>query len=171
VLQGWLTHDLFLMRGHFGIPYEFMWANPYQPGLSYYHVPLVYYNPEFGRLFIRSSWDNDAVWFGAFDGVMQMFQDGHVTVLNPQLTQPNLELKEAQVCFAHLTRKFQVTLDEEEGVFLVGLEPRKTYLVEVDDEEMSEATTDGAGILTLVDLPRGKAVGIRLKEAEVRSKE
>jgi len=164
VLQGWLTHDLFLMRGSFGIPYEFMWANPYQPGLSYYHVPLVYYNPEFGRLYIRSSWDDDAIWFGTFDGAMQTFQDGHVAVLNPLLTQPNLELKEATVCFAHNIRKFQVTLDEEQGVFLVGLEPRKTYLVEVDDEEMSEVTADTGGIVALVDLPKGKPVGIRLKE-------
>jgi len=35
VLQGWLMNDRFLMRGTFGIPYEFLWANPYQPGLSY----------------------------------------------------------------------------------------------------------------------------------------
>ena len=42
VLQGWLMHDKYLMRGAFGIPYEFLWANPYQPGLSYYHVPLVF---------------------------------------------------------------------------------------------------------------------------------
>lgn len=163
VLQGWLTHDLFLMRGSFGIPYEFLWANPYQPGLSYYHVPLVYYNPEFGRLFIRSSWDDGAMWFGAFDGVMQFFQDGKATVLNPQLTQAPLELKEALVEFGHNTPKFQVTLDEEQAVFLVGLEPRKTYTVEVDDEEMFEASTDAGGILALLDVPRGRPIGVRIK--------
>ena len=58
-----------MLRGTFGAPYEFLWANPYQPGLSYYHVPLVYHNPDFGKLFIRSSWDNTAHWFGYFDGV------------------------------------------------------------------------------------------------------
>src|SRR5205823_5357331 len=31
VLQGWLMDDHFLMRGTFGIVYEFLWANPYQP--------------------------------------------------------------------------------------------------------------------------------------------
>lgn len=54
VLQGWLMNDRFLMRGMFGIPYEMLWANPYQPGLSYYHVPLVYHDEMFGRLFARS---------------------------------------------------------------------------------------------------------------------
>ena len=57
VLQGWLMHDHFMLRGTFGAPYEFLWANPYQPGLSYYHVPLIYHNPDFGKLFVRSSWE------------------------------------------------------------------------------------------------------------------
>src|SRR5205085_8284602 len=48
VLQGWLMNDNFLMRGPFGIPYEFLWANPYQPGLSYYHVPLVFHDDVLG---------------------------------------------------------------------------------------------------------------------------
>ena len=69
VLQGWLMHDHFMLRGTFGAPYEFLWANPYQPGLSYYHVPLIYHNADFGKLFVRSSWDEDAEWFGYFDGV------------------------------------------------------------------------------------------------------
>jgi len=163
VLQGWLTHDRFLMRGSFGIPYEFLWANPYQPGLSYYHVPLVYYNPEFGRLFIRSNWDDTALWFGAFDGVMQLFEDGRAMVVDPRLDRPPLALTEALVCFGHVVRKFQVTLDEEQGVFVVGLEPRHAYNVEVDDEEMMEVTTDQAGVLALVDVPHGRAVGVRLK--------
>src|ERR1039458_9039351 len=73
VLQGWLMHDHFMLRGTYGAPYEFLWANPYQPGLSYYHVPLIYHNADFGKLFVRSSWDEDAEWFGYFDGVIQMF--------------------------------------------------------------------------------------------------
>src|SRR5689334_14089933 len=57
VLQGWLMHDRFLLKSTFGTPYEFLWANPYQPGLSYFHVPLIYHNPDFGKLFVRSSWE------------------------------------------------------------------------------------------------------------------
>src|ERR1017187_3173359 len=66
VLQGWLMHDRFMLRGTYGAPYEFLWANPDQPGLSYYHVPLIYHNADFGKLFVRSSWDDDAEWFGKF---------------------------------------------------------------------------------------------------------
>ena len=32
VLQGWLMHDRFILRGPFGAPYEFLWANPTSPG-------------------------------------------------------------------------------------------------------------------------------------------
>ena len=76
LLQGWVTNDRFLMRGAFGIPYEFLWANPYQPGLSYYHVPLALHDEIGGQLFVRSSWEDDAEWLGFFGGQLQLFRDG-----------------------------------------------------------------------------------------------
>ena len=163
VLQGWLMHDHFMLRGTFGAPYEFLWANPYQPGLSYYHVPLIYHNADFGKLFVRSSWDEDAEWFGYFDGVLQMFSQGHMTPLSAQLNSAPISLKEAMICFAQRARKFRVTLDEEEAVFILGLQPVHTYQVEIDDEEVFEIDTDRGGILEL-DVPRGKPVGLRIKE-------
>jgi hypothetical protein len=166
VLQGWLMHDRFMLRGTYGAPYEFLWANPYQPGLSYYHVPLIYHNADFGKLFVRSSWDDDAEWFGYFDGVTQMFSKGHLTPLGAQMNAPNappVSLTEATICFARRARKFRLTLDEEAAVFLLGLEPGHTYQVEIDDEEIFEAGTDRGGILEL-DVPRGKPVGVRIKE-------
>ena len=102
-------------------------------------MPLVYHNPDFGRLFIRSSWEDTAKWFGYFDGVIQVFEDGHLSVLNPQLAVPPIELKEAVVCFGATARKFTVNLDEEDAVFLIGLQPRRVYQVEIDDEEVYEA--------------------------------
>ncbi len=169
VLQGWLMHDKFILRGTFGAAYEFLWANPYQPGLSYYLVPLVYHNPDFGKLFVRSSWDDTADWFGYFDGVMQMFADGRLTPLNLQRMSAPLSLKEAMICFGQQARKFRLTLDEEQAVFIMGLDPRRAYEVEVDDEEMFEAMTDPGGILEL-DLPHGKEVGVRIKEVGVVSR-
>ena len=164
VLQGWLMHDHFMLRGTFGAPYEFLWANPYQPGLSYYLVPLVYHNPDSGKLYVRSGWEDDARWFGYFDGVAQMFAEGRLTVVNPQSVVAPISLGEAVVFLGPGARKFRVTLDEEEAAFIVGLEPRRAYQVEIDDEEMFEAVTDPGGILEL-DLPHGKEVGVRVREA------
>lgn len=168
VLQGWLMHDRYMLRGAFGAPYEFLWANPYQPGLSYYHVPLVFYKPELGRLFARSSWEDDAQWFGLFDGVMQRFSDGHPTALDPRSALSPIELHEAVICFARAAaggRPLRLKLDDEEPVFVVGLEPRRTYSIEVDDEEMFEAAADVGGILELDDVPHGRALAVRIQEA------
>jgi hypothetical protein len=167
VLQGWLMHDKFILKSTFGAPYEFLWANPYLPGLSYYHVPLVYHNPEFGKLFIRSSWDESASWFGYFDGTMQWFHDGKLEVLDPKAGAAPLSMEQAVVCFAKAGSKFRVKLGEDEdAVFVVGLEPRVAYEVEIDDEEMFEASPDSGGIL-LLDVIKGKEVGIRIRRATV----
>jgi hypothetical protein len=162
LLQGWLMHDRYLLRGAFGIPYEFLWANPYQPGLSYDHAPLVLHDSDFGRLFIRSDWDDTAEWFGAFDGVMQVFRGGRATAVDPAHPPAPLLLHSAAVCFGQSARRFRVAVDEGSAVFIVGLEPRHTYEVEVDDEEVYEADTDPGGILELT-VPAGMNIGVRLK--------
>ena len=41
--------------------------------------------------------------------------------------------------------------------------PGTTYQVEIDDEEIFEADTDPGGILEL-DMPRGKPVGVRIRD-------
>jgi hypothetical protein len=165
VLQGWLMHNQFVLRGPFGAPYEFLWANPYQPGLSYNLVPLVYHNPDFGKLFVRSTWEEDATWFGLFDGAMQMFADGHPSSVNPKLDTPPISLVSATICFAQRLRKFQIKLEPDELVFLLGLQPKQTYQVEVDDEEIYESKTDAGGILQ-VDLPHSKQIAFRIKESQ-----
>ena len=165
VLQGWLMHDKFMLRGTLGAPYEFLWANPYQPGLSYYHVPLIYYNPDYGHLYVRSSWEESAAWFGYFNGVTQSFSDGQLAVVNPKQGGKPVSFGEALVCFGAGTGQFQFNLGDEEAVFVVGLEPKRTYRIEVDDEEMYEAATDQGGILHIEDVPRGKPVGMKLSPA------
>ena len=162
LLQGWLMHDRYLLRGAFGIPYEFLWANPYQPGLSYDHAPEVWHNADFGRLFIRSEWDDAAEWFGYFDGAMQEFRNGQVTALDPGHPPATLLLHTAAVCFGRTARRFRVSVDEGGAVFIVNLDPRHTYEVEVDDQELYEADTDAGGILEL-EVPAGKEVGVRIR--------
>jgi hypothetical protein len=156
-------HDNFLLRGTLGAPYEFLWANPYHPGLSYYLAPLVFHDENFGRLFIRSSWDESARWLGYFDGELQLFENGNVTVLNAQLAAEPMSLDTAVVFFGKNARKFQTILNEDEEVFVLGLTPRRTYQIEVDDEEMTEGDTDAGGILEL-KLPHKVQIGVRLSD-------
>jgi hypothetical protein len=130
-------------------------------------VPLVYYNPVLGRLYVRNSWEDDAEWFGLFDGAIEWFRDGRVTTLDPRGAREPLLLDAAAICFAGPDRgqrgQWSLTLEDAQPVFVVGLDPRGAYLVEVDDEEMYEAAADSAGILQLDDVPYGRAAGVRLR--------
>ena len=162
ILQGWLMNDHFLLRGTFGAPYEFLWANPYQPGLSYFQAPLVVHDSLLGRLFVRSDWDESAAWLGYFSGELQMFHDGAVTTLDPRSAAEQVDLKRAVIVFGARTRKFKVAAAGKEPVFVVGLKPRHDYLIEMDDEEMSEARSDPGGILDL-DVPHDREAGVRLQ--------
>jgi hypothetical protein len=160
-LQGWLMHDNFTMQGAFGAPYEFLWANPYQPGLSFYHLPLAYHDALQGDLFLRSSWDDSAAWFGYFDGVAQRFENGRLTAVDPGASPP-VRMDPAVVYMGPSAHKFRTAVTEGQKVFLIGLEPRRSFQVEIDDEEMYEAVTDPGGILEL-DLPHNGEVGVRIR--------
>jgi hypothetical protein len=164
ILQGWLLNDNFLLRGTFGAPYEFLWANPYQPGLSYYHAPLFVHDALFGRLFVRSSWEESATWLGYFDGELQLFENGQAAVVDPHLDAEPLPLSSAVILFGASSQKFKVAVAGDEPVFVVGLKPRQNYLIEVDNEEMTEEQTDPGGILPL-DMPHQAETGVRFREA------
>ncbi|HWE48895.1 MAG TPA: hypothetical protein VG273_03855 [Bryobacteraceae bacterium] len=170
LLQGWLTNDRFLMRGTFGMPYELLWANPYQPGLSYQHVPLALHDEIGGQLYVRSSWDDDASWIGFFKGQLQLFQNGSVTRIDPQLSREPLDIDAAVVFFARNSKRFQtpaprVAEADASNVFMVGLERGRPYHVEIDGEEMVEETADPGGIIFLRGIPG--ATGVRLGPAPV----
>ena len=168
-LQGWLIQDRFSLMTPYGAPYEFLWANPYQPGLSYFQLPLVFHDQNSGALFVRSAWDEDADWFGLYGGEAELFRGGRITVVNPAITAAStatkpVEIGETSVIFGRALSQSQteVQFSTEGGTALViGLKPQYPYLVETDDEEMREIATDGAGTLVL-EYPSGRAAGVRV---------
>jgi hypothetical protein len=166
LLQGWLTNDRFLMRGGYGIPYELMWANPYQPGLSYYHAPLALHDEIGGQLFVRSTWEDDAAWIGFFDAQLQIFKEGEVTRADPGKSREPLDIDTAIIFFAREAKRFPVAREgkdeKDAAVFIVGLDPGRAYHVEVDGEEMTEERADPGGIVFLPAVPSG---GVRLGPA------
>ncbi|MGA2878955.1 MAG: hypothetical protein ABSG13_08395 [Bryobacteraceae bacterium] len=168
-LQGWLIQDRFLMMSPFGTPYEFLWANPYQPGLSYYQLPLVFHDPNSGALFVRSAWDEDADWFGLYAGEAELFRNGHVMVVNQGVsgssTPKPLQLGDASVIFGRTPFQFSM---EGGTILVIGLKPRQKYLVETDDEEMREISTDRAGTF-VVQYPPGRTAGVRVHEESLVS--
>jgi len=160
-VQGWLIHDRFLMRSPFGIPYEFLWANPYQPGLSYSHMPLSFHDPERegGALLARSTWDEDASWFGYVDGQIQWFTQGRRTELSLEALKQPLRLGSIGITSRP---DFTAGSDAPETVYFIGLKPRAFYQVEVDGAEKREEQADAGGILAL-KLPSRTAKSVRVR--------
>ncbi len=164
-LQGWLMQDRFQLRSEFGVAYEFLWANPYQPGLSYSYMPDLFHAR--GQLLVRSSWDEDATWFCYARGRTQAFVKGRRGTV--KLTEP-LSLGVVRVFVGTPELKFETgwlpapepgEKTVEEVAFIVGLQPGAAYDVEVDDEEMFETHADSGGIVELRFKP-GRRAGVRI---------
>ncbi len=164
-LQGFLIQDRFMLRNPLGAPYEFMWANPYLPGLAYAHLPLLFHDTRSGALFLRSDWEEDATWFALYEHEAQLFRDNKITVLDTKAARsdkPELaEIGDATVLVARDGLKFPVTTPH---MFVIGYRPHTRYEVEVDDEEMREAETDANGTLEL-EFPEGREGGVRIGPA------
>ena len=165
-LQGFAMFDQFMMRGTFGIPYEFLWANPYQPGLSYYNTPLLFHDPVSGVLAVRTSWDGDAQWLYHAPGRLQTFADGRIINLTWADAPDQLVTEDAVVLPVKGEKRFQV--HEPEGAktrtyYLLGLTPHAHYDFEVDDEGLAEYTADTGGIVVM-KFPPGRTAGVRFHE-------
>ena len=148
-LQGWITHDIYRLRTPTGAFYEFLWMNPYQPGLSYYNVPLHLYDERGGWLLARSSWDDDAAWVGYFQGEFQLFADGQRSLLNPALQSAPIVFPQSAVIAAKVDSTFQVRVPEGEDVFVVGLQAGRTYWVKSGDEKFVSKVAGKGGALHL----------------------
>ena len=166
-LQGWLMLDRFLMRSPLGAPYEFLWANPYQPGLSYHYLPQVFHDPLTGRLLLRSSWEDDAIWFFQSEGGIQIFRDGRIVNLKREALTSPLVLGGTVVLPSELSDSFPVHEEEPVRFFIIGLKPNAKYEIEVDDEELREAETDRGGVLELNFPARRNAVA-RVRERKTQ---
>jgi hypothetical protein len=162
-LQGWLMQDRFLLRGALGAPYEYLWANPYQPGLSYYHFPLIHHADPSGDLFVRESWDDDAKWFGLVNREMQYFNAGKVTVLDPDQLRTPLEIGKALIAVAKNPDGYEDRRQAPGTLFILRLTPSATYQVHVSGEKPREAAADSAGTLEVTMSDPAK-VSVRLKK-------
>ena len=161
-LQGWLIQDRFLLRSTYGIPYEFLWANPYQPGLSFHYLPNVFHDSASGRLIIRSTWEDDAVWYYQAGGVVQMFREGRVINMKQEQIDKQIDMGNTILLPSNLSSKFDVNSgDSVLHYYVVGLTPAGRYELEVDDEEMREVKTDPGGVLEL-NFPKERTAGVLL---------
>ena len=154
-LQGWIRHDAFVLRDPYGAVYEFIWINPYLPGLSYSTSPLVAHDEVRGRVFARKGWDDDDVWAGYLNGELQVYGDGHLMVIGPETRQAPLEFAGAAIVLARLPMKFEVEVPPSVGgrearvIYIVGLREGTSYDVKVDRSHFRPYVAGKGGIVVL----------------------
>lgn len=113
-------------------------------------MPLFVHDPAAGELYLRSSWDDDAKWLGYRAGKAQVYQDGKRFTLNPGSQQTAIDIGDASVVAGSNPMVLDRGPAAPPNVFVVGLQPDRRYLVEVDDEELSESQADKGGILGIL---------------------
>ncbi|MCU0229695.1 MAG: hypothetical protein MUF01_18855 [Bryobacterales bacterium] len=154
-----LANPRFRMRGTLGAPYEFFWCNPYQPSLSYFYLPLYQHLPAFGILLARSSWEENATWLGTVDGRLQLFTEDGIRLVERGRTTRLLAVGPSSIVLegtnAPVSGASRTDCPECERLFWVGLQPSTVYEVEIDAEEIVEATSSKHGILELDFSNRG----------------
>ena len=131
-------NDHFLLRGTFGAPYEFLWANPYQPGLSYFQAPLVVHDSLFGRFSYVPVGTNPPclarILLGRTADVSRWRRLRARSARRRRTAGPGPGGD--PIRRAHT--EIQSCGRGKEPVFVVGLKPRRNYLIEIDDEELCE---------------------------------
>ena len=151
-LQGWLRHDSFTLVSPLGAPYEFLWVNPYLPGLSYFSAPLFMHDKLRGRVFARAGWQDDDLWVGYLGGEFQIFADGERHVIRPTDKQPPLLFPGAAVVFARVPMSFKVKVPEGRAIYLVGLEEGQPYRVKVNRSKFIDVRAARGGIIAIESL-------------------
>ena len=148
-LQGWLRHDAYALTSAWGAPYEFLWVDPYLPGLSYFSAPAVVHDELRGRLFGRSGWQDSDMWAGYFDGNLHILADGEAHTIGPDDKQKPLVFGPAAIAIGRVPFSFQVEMPGGKMIFVAGLEEGQSYRVRINRTKETETQAGRGGILVL----------------------
>ena len=152
-LQGWLRHDAYSLNTPLGAVYEFLWVNPYLPGLSFFSAPVFSQDELRGRLFVRAGWQDDDMWVGYIDGEFQVYADGERHVIPRQAKQAPLIFPETAVVFGSLPLSFKVKVPDGKRVFVLGLGDAQAYRVKINRKPFKAFEAGRGGILRLENPP------------------
>jgi len=70
-LQAWAIEDRQTIREGQGVAYEFLWADPYLPGVGYQNLDPWLYDDHRGMLVGRTNWSATACWIRITPGKLQ----------------------------------------------------------------------------------------------------
>lgn len=153
-LQSWAMEESQTIQDGPGVAYEFLWGNPYLPGVGYRNMEPALYDEDASRLVARTSWDDDACRVEIMPGSVQSqhcpadwrtrrMEFGHLTLVPME-----------DRCFELSSRPNNTT------TILWNLKPR-AKLVYIEDGKQQSRNADGAGMWRASAEYRGKVCAVK----------
>lgn len=153
-LQGWLRNDSLTLTGLTGALYEFLWINPYLPGLSPSSGLLVGHDPVRGRIFARQGWEEGDLWLGYWDERLRLNAGGEQMEVSAADKQAPLLFPGVTVALPQMNTKMDVEIRESEAavfptIYLIGLKEGRGYNLRVQKGDWKLVTAERGGILRI----------------------
>jgi hypothetical protein len=138
-LQGWAIEDRQMVREGEGVAYEFLWGDPYLPGVGYENLDPWSYDSS-GELFARTDWEHDACWI-------------HVSAAGVDHENCPPAWQQKPMAFGRLTlipvRNSCVQVPKrrsDETVIIWKFQPRQTIYYTLNDNGQAPVVADAAGM-------------------------
>ncbi len=168
-LQGWLRNDSYTLTGPLGSFYEFLWLNPYLPGLSPTSGPKLAYDAAHSRIFARRGWEAEDVWIGYYDGRLILRADGEEHQIRPADQQAPLVFGSSALLVAEPSSKFTVKLEDDHGAYpsyfyFVALDPARRYEVRVNKYDWEAFEPSPAGVIVVRNVGDKSTAGVDLSK-------
>lgn len=181
-LQGWLRNDRYTLKGPLGAFYEFLWLNPYLPGLSPASAPPVAYDPVRGRIFARKGWQQGDLWVGYFNSRLEIFADGRSIIVSAKDNQAPLLFPGRAIVAPKVPSRIELRIPRgdplySELIFLVGLSREWSYEIKLNRKKYQSYDPAPGGVIVIRNDPeRGrpkidfnKKVRIRIRLGEKKT--
>lgn len=172
-IQGWVRDDNYLLRSPMAAPYEFLWGNPYLPGLSAQSAPTLAHDPVRGRLFGRTRWERPATWIGYADGRLELLAEDGASATSSLDGLSPMYFPDAVVVPVRPPVKFSLAWQpagkpppEVVKIFLIGLRAGDTYGLKVGGRPARLVEAGPGGILVLrsdPSAPKRNRIDLRRK--------
>ena len=159
-LQGWIRDENYLLPSQLVAPYEFLWVNPYLPGLTSQSSPLLSHDQVRGRIFGRLSWDAPTTWLGYFGGRLEVLASGELSTTTSFGGLAPIYFPEAVVVPISPPAKISLSWEpsrdqapENAKIYLIGLQAGETYGLRVSGREARLIRAGEGGIIVLRNDP------------------
>ena len=155
-LQGWVRHDAYTLFTPLGAVYEFLWVNPYLPGLSYFSAPLVFHDEFEGRIYARTGWQEEDMWAGYSNGRLRIVAEGEEHLIGLEDQQAPLVFPGAAIIYGEPPLSFNGSIPDGKAIYVVGLKEGAGYEVRVNRSRAREQYAGKGGVLVIHDRPDRK---------------